>query len=280
MARRRYKSVKRGGLGFAPNGRNGRTRRKHKPSPMRGTRDEVKARDRRFTRRVLLVGGVQCLVTAGLVTRLHKLQIQDAERYQLLADQNRIQLLLTPAPRGRILDRDNFAIAEERPSWSLIHVPERGEGRASFMQTLEEVARLLSFSDGEVQKLLTAYETHPRHMPMVFRQNLTWREVSTIEVNAYRLHGMHTVMDSKRDYIGLAGIGHVTGYVTRPSAEDERLYPRIRRVPGIRVGRKRGWKNAMNRFCRGVLGRLSLKSMPAGAVCASFLGWRARQGKT
>ncbi len=243
--------------------RNSRTSRRHKPSPILGARDEIKARDRQFTRRVLLVGGVQCLVTAGLVTRLHKLQIQDAERYQLLADRNRIQLLLTPAPRGRILDRNNLTLAEERPSWSLIHVPEQGEDKAMFIANLKEVARLLSFSDREVQKLLAAYENHPRHLPMVFRQDLSWREVSTVEVNAYRLSGMHTVVDSKRDYVGQAGIGHVTGYVTRPSEEDERLYPKIRRVPGIRVGRS-GLEGRYEPFLQGRPGAVELEVNASG----------------
>ena len=65
-----------------------------------------------FTRRAVIVGGVQALLTAGLAGRIYQLQVVDSERYTVLADENRINMQLLPPARGRIFDRSGQILAE------------------------------------------------------------------------------------------------------------------------------------------------------------------------
>lgn len=78
---------------------------------MQGERDEPE-RAAMFTRRALLLGAGATALLGGLATRMYQLQILDADKYETLAEDNRINLQLLTPPRGKILDR--FGI--ERPA--------------------------------------------------------------------------------------------------------------------------------------------------------------------
>ena len=92
-----------------------------------------------FTRRAIIVGGAQALLTAGLAGRLYQLQVVDSERYQVLADENRINMQLLPPARGRIFDRFGQVLAENRLNYRLILVP---EAALNLDKALDEIAQL------------------------------------------------------------------------------------------------------------------------------------------
>ena len=52
--------------------------------------------------------------------RLMVIQLIGNDRYRALAERNRTQVLTQAAPRGRIFSSDSAAIADNRPSFSLI----------------------------------------------------------------------------------------------------------------------------------------------------------------
>ena len=58
-----------------------------------------------FTRRAMVLGGMQAALVATLVGRMYYLQVIQSDRYKMLADDNRINFQLLGPPRGRILDR-------------------------------------------------------------------------------------------------------------------------------------------------------------------------------
>ena len=54
-----------------------------------------------FTRRSLMLGGIQVGLVSALVGRLYYLQVLEADRYEMLADENRISMRMLPPLRGR-----------------------------------------------------------------------------------------------------------------------------------------------------------------------------------
>ena len=58
----------------------------------------------------LLAGG-KLAIFCLLAGRMYQLQVLQSHRYQVLADENRINLRLLPPPRGRIFDRFGVPIA-------------------------------------------------------------------------------------------------------------------------------------------------------------------------
>ena len=64
-----------------------------------------------FSRRMLLLGAAQASVGGLLIGRLGWLAVAQNEKYQLLSENNRVQLIPVPPRRGWIIDRSGKPIA-------------------------------------------------------------------------------------------------------------------------------------------------------------------------
>ena len=62
-----------------------------------------------FSRRMMLLGGAQAAVGGLLIGRMGWLAIAQNEKYQLLSESNRVQLIPVPPRRGWIIDRERQA---------------------------------------------------------------------------------------------------------------------------------------------------------------------------
>ena len=69
------------------------------------------AENRTLTRRGLFLLGAQLAFGAVLAYRMRRLQVVEAERYRLLADENRININLIPPVRAEIFDRAGVPLA-------------------------------------------------------------------------------------------------------------------------------------------------------------------------
>ena len=57
------------------------------------------------------------------------LQVDQADQFRLLAEENRINIRLIPPARGRIFDRNGAVVAENVPSYRIIDGARRGGRR-------------------------------------------------------------------------------------------------------------------------------------------------------
>src|SRR5713226_4348813 len=97
-----------------------------------------------LTRRAALFAGGQVALLATLAGRLYYLQIVQADRYAMLADENRINLRLLAPPRGRILDRFGVPLATNRQNYRVSLIADQV---ADVDATLDAVASLVPLSD-------------------------------------------------------------------------------------------------------------------------------------
>ena len=63
-----------------------------------------------FSRRMMLLGCGQAAIGAVLLGRLGWLSVRENEKYQLLSESNRVQLIPVPPRRGWIVDRHKVPI--------------------------------------------------------------------------------------------------------------------------------------------------------------------------
>ena len=91
---------------------------------MKRLEDQIKHDRRRINRRSLLVGGAQLGFAGLLGWRLRYLQIEQADQYQLMAEENRINVRLLPPQRGEIYDRNGLILAQNEPSYRITLVKE------------------------------------------------------------------------------------------------------------------------------------------------------------
>lgn len=64
--------------------------------------------------RVAVFGGVACALFAIIFFRLWYLQVLSGDQYLAQANSNRVRVLPIPAPRGKIVDRDNKVIVDNK----------------------------------------------------------------------------------------------------------------------------------------------------------------------
>ena len=87
---------------------------------MRRTPRELETTNRTLSRRALLLGGAQLVFAGGLAMRMRHLQVDQADQFRLLAEENRINIRLLAPARGEIFDRNGIALARNFPSYRII----------------------------------------------------------------------------------------------------------------------------------------------------------------
>ena len=228
-----------------------------------------------FTRRAVIVGGAQALLTAGLAGRLYQLQVVDSERYTVLAEENRINMQLLPPARGRIFDRFGQVLAENRLNYRLIVVP---EAALDLNRALDEIAVLVPIEDHDRERVLREARRKPQFVPITVRENLTWDEVSQIEVNAPDLPGVMIDVGSRRLYGFGSDTVHIVGYVGAVNESDLELTDDpLLTLPDFRIG-KNGAEKVLETSLRGEAGSRQVEVNAYGRVIRELNRQAGRPG--
>ena len=140
-----------------------------------------------FTRRALIVGGVQVAALGALAARLYQVQVVEGARYATLADSNRISARLLAPPRGRLLDRNGVVVAGNRLNWRALLIAEQ---TADVGATLDNFARVVMLADHDRARIERDLRRHRRFIPVILREFLTWEDMARIEVHAPDLPGV------------------------------------------------------------------------------------------
>jgi penicillin-binding protein 2 len=197
------------------------------------TRKEEDARRSVFTRRALVLGGVQLAAFGFLGARLHQLQVREGERYATLAEENRVSARLLAPPRGRVLDREGRVVAGNRLNWRALLTAEH---TADVQATLLTFSRIVPLADHEKARVEREVRRRRRFVPVIVREFLTWEEMARLELNAPDLPGISVDVGTTRLYPEGEHLAHVVGYVAPPAEADMDGDPLLQ-LPGIRVGR-------------------------------------------
>jgi len=124
-----------------------------------------------FSRRMLLVGGAQVALGGLLVGRLGYLSISQNEHYKLLAEDNRVQLLIVPPRRGWIIDRGGKPIAINRSDFRIDLIPEQVEDPA---RTLAVLTELLELGPDEVDRIKREMAAARGYKPVQIAENVPY----------------------------------------------------------------------------------------------------------
>ena len=72
----------------------------------------------KLTRRALVVGGLQLGFAGMLAARMRYMQVEQADEFRLLAEENRVNIRLIPPARGEIFDRNGLSGEAVAPAGS------------------------------------------------------------------------------------------------------------------------------------------------------------------
>ncbi|MFN6954261.1 MAG: penicillin-binding protein 2 [Acetobacteraceae bacterium] len=214
-----------------------------------------------FTRRALVLGGVQAAALGLLGVRLHHLQVREGPRYATLSDENRLSVRLLAPPRGRILDREGRVVAGNDLNWRAVLTAEQA---VDVQATLDTFSRIVPLSDAERARIEREMRRRRRFVPVLVREFLSWEEMAAIELNAPDLPGISVDVGAARVFPEREHLAHIVGYVA-PPAEGETAEDPLLLLPGIRVGRA-GIERHHDRVLRGRAGTVQLEVNVVGRV--------------
>lgn len=202
-----------------------------------------------FIRRTVFLGIVQIVCVIILLGRMYYLQICEGAYYHLLAEGNRIATRPLVPLRGQIYDREGILLAQNETNFRVIFLTDK---RAEIEDTLQTLSGFITLSQEEKEDALNMVKKKRGLDSVIIKDNLTWPEISAIELHAAELPGISIEVGSLRKYPhGLAG-AHLLGYVGSPSEKEQDENP-ILALPGLKIG-KVGIEKYLDSSLRGTPG--------------------------
>lgn len=230
----------------------------------RSPRDTLESH-RRIGRRVLVLGGIQATVMATLALRMRFLQVDQAEGFRLLAEENAIKIRLLPPARGLILDRNGGVIAGNGQNYRVTVTRDDAEDVEAVLRRL---ALLIPLSDADIARTLKEIERRSPTLPITVADQLSWEHFARVAVNAPALAGVTTEVGLSRHYPQGGDFAHVLGYVGPVSDYDlsriEDPDPLLQ-IPKFQIG-KVGMEAKLETDLRGKAGARRIEVTSSGRV--------------
>lgn len=204
---------------------------------MRRSRADTDASHSKLSRRAALLGGAQLLFMGGLAARMRYLQVDQADQFRLLAEENRINIRLIPPKRGEIFDRNGMQLAQNVPSYRIVIVR---EDAGDVEDVMERLAPLIDLTEEQQKTALAELNRSAPFLPVTIAENVSWDAVSAVSVNAPALPGVSPEVGSTRVYPRGSDFAHVVGRVGRVSQKDLDALEdpdAVLRIPRFHIGK-------------------------------------------
>jgi penicillin-binding protein 2 len=232
---------------------------------MRRTPRDSAESARILSRRGLVLGGIQAAMVGVLALRMRHMQLEEADRFRLLADENSVKIRLLPPARGLILDRDGALLAGNEQNYRVtITREDAGDAKA----VLARLARLIPLSPDDIADVLAEVERRSPTLPITVADRLSWEDFSRVAVNAPALPGVTTEVGLSRVYPLGPDLAHVLGYVGPVSDYDlsklENPDPLLQ-IPRFQIG-KLGVEAKLEDNLRGSAGTKRIEVNSTGRV--------------
>lgn len=232
---------------------------------MRRPERELEASSKKISRRGMLIGAAQVAFAGLLAARMRFLQVEEADKYRLLAEENRINIRLIPPARGQIFDRDGTPIALNEPSYRIVIVPEDSD---DIHATIARLSTLIELDADDLNRALIEIERSPPFLPITLADRVKWDAVAKVAANSLALPGVTPDVGLSRRYPIGPSFAHVVGYVGPISDYDlERIEnpDQLLRIPRFQIG-KVGIESKLEDSLRGKAGTKSVEVNAVGRV--------------
>ena len=244
---------------------------------MRRSRAETDASHTKLSRRAALLGGVQLLFMGGLAARMQYLQVDQADQFRLLAEENRINIRLTPPMRGEIFDRNGVQLAQNVPSYRIVMVR---EDAGDVEKVITRLASLIELTPEQIENALAKPKRSERFLPVTIAEDVSWEAVSAVSVNAPALPGISPEVGSTRVYPRGSDFAHIVGRVGSVSQKDLDALEdpdAVLRIPRFQIG-KINVEARKEQLLRGVAGTKQVEVNATGRVMRELERREGKQG--
>ena len=232
---------------------------------MRRTPKDTEDSHRQIGRRSLFVGGLFVATSAVLSARMRYLQVERAEDFRLLAEENRINIRLLPPARGLIFDRNGVLVAANEQNYRITLVR---EDAGDIDAVLAQLSQIVALDMVTLERARAEIARRPPFVPVTIADRLSWAELSAVAVNAPALPGITPEVGLSRLYPMGADFSHVVGYVGPVSdyyLEQTGDTDPVLQIPDFQVGRY-NIEARMEQLLRGRAGTKRVEVSAGGRV--------------
>lgn len=174
---------------------------------------------RLFRRRAYMAFFGLILLVIALISNLYKLQIDDFKSYTTQSNDNCIQILPVPPPRGLIYDRNGHVLAKNITVYNLDVIPDKV---INPKETIQRLQKYMALTPDQIKKFYTLTSSwHRRFSEKDFLTDLTDKQVAEFSVHEYEFPGLSIEAGLKRYYPYGEVLTHVLGYVGRINDREE-----------------------------------------------------------
>ena len=171
------------------------------------TRVALESKDK-LNRRTLFMGASMAAMFAVLGGRMRYLQVDQADTFRLLADENRISIRLLPPARGLIQDRNGKLIAGNEQNYRVL-ITREAAGDVELV--LQRLASLIPLTEADISQTLDKVMSLNPFVPVTVAERLSWADFSNIAVNSPALPGVVPEVGQSRHYPLDFDFAHVVG---------------------------------------------------------------------
>ena len=230
-----------------------------------------------FTRRAMVLGGIQGGIGMLLAGRMAWISVAENEKYQLLSESNRVNPTLIPPRRGWIIDRKGRPLANNRTDFRVDIIPDRLQDRDG---TIASLAQLLALPADEVERIKEDLANAAGFQPVQVAADLNYEQFAAVSVRLPDLPGVAPAQGFSRHYPAGATVGHLIGYVGIASAKDyEARKDPLLITPGFKVG-KDGLERSFDRELTGKPGAKRVEVTARGKIVRELTTRPDTPGKT
>lgn len=165
-----------------------------------------------FDRRSALFLTTGAVLTSILILRMLQMQLFEYKSYKQKSESNSFRIQINMPERGKILDRNNSVISQDRPIYRIYLVPEEV---VDLDELLTSVSSVITIKQKTIKRILDQIRKQARFQPILIAENTNWGILANIQ--AKNIPGLYITSGFARKYeMGPAG-AQIFGYVGEPS---------------------------------------------------------------
>ena len=225
--------------------------------------------------RTMFLAIVNFILLFVLIGRLYYLQVFQALKYKTMADENRISTRILMPIRGTVYDRNGVVLAGNEQNLSAMIVAEQ---TPSVDDTLAEFKKYITLSEKEEQKIRKEIKNHRKFVPVKLKDNLSWEDVSGLQLNMASIPGVIIDEGLNRFYPLGKYTAHFLGYVGSVDEKEKNEDPLLT-VPGFKIG-KSGLEKFFENKLRGISGDVKLEVNAYGRIMKEIERNNGQEGES
>ena len=234
--------------------------------------------DKKFGRRSFLIGTSQLILVGLLIRQIRQIQLNESEKYRLLAEENRIDIEILPPLRGVIFDKNGTILAKNKENYRIKILRDKN---INLPNVMENLSKLINISEERKIEIIKKLEKKRSNSSIIIAENLSWIEFKQVLVNLPSLPGIVPEVDLKRFYTKKELLAHLLGYVGVISRKDLKRISTddpILQIQDFKIG-KVGIEKGLDKYLRGQVGLGKFEVNASGKIIRKLAEEPSSSGK-